>query len=67
MAGVGTMSDGVPLVNYTCWYLLVIVQSMRIWTIDQDKIYIITYVGGVKYDLRLPIFEKMINSFKIPS
>ena len=38
---------------------------MAIWTIDRNQLYVIAYDGGRNYDLRLPIFEKMINSFRI--
>ena len=43
-------------------------KATEIWTIKDDKVYIIDYVAnGNIYDVTFPIAKKMIDSFQIPS
>ena len=41
-------------------------KATEIWTIKDNKVYIIDYVANEKvYDITLPVVKKMIESFKI--
>ena len=41
-------------------------KATEIWTIKDNKVYIIDYVANEKaYDITLPFVKKMIESFKI--
>ena len=43
-------------------------KATEIWTIKDDKVYIIDYVANENiYDVTFPIAKKMIDSFQIPS
>ena len=40
--------------------------AMEIWTIKDDKVYIIDYVANEQvYGIALPVVQKMIESFEI--
>ena len=40
--------------------------AMEIWTVKDDKVYIIDYVANESvYDTTLPVVKKMIQSFEI--
>lgn len=40
--------------------------AMEIWTIKDDKVYIIDFVANENiYDITFPVVQKMIESFEI--
>ena len=39
---------------------------MRIWTVNEDKLYTLAYIAeSSQYDQFLPTFQKMVDSFHI--
>ena len=53
-------------INFDYSYLDNNKKAIEIWTVKDDKVYIIDYVAyGQVYDITVPVVQKMIQSFEI--